>query len=99
MILTIVATVSERHALPNHDNTKTNPVISSYEAVRVLHIYISIFLYNIFSIIFLYHIFYIIYINSAQSSRKGFSHFRHKIFLLQVKGRKNQYLGNNCIAV
>ena len=51
MILTIVATVSERHAPPSHANTKHNTkkktgyfFFYSYEEVRVLHIYISIIL-------------------------------------------------------
>ena len=38
-------------------------------------------------------------LNSAQSYTNRFSHFRYKIFLLQVKGQKNQYLGNNCSTV
>ena len=45
IILTIVATVSERHAPLSHTNTQLTQrrrYIHSYEVVRVLHIYISL---------------------------------------------------------
>ena len=41
-MLTIVATVSERHAPPSHANTQLTPIYS-HEEVRVLHVYTSPF--------------------------------------------------------